>query len=106
MFRKPLSLFVTASAILGASQGLAAINDPHQRAQQMIVPPTMSTVGRHESVERIEIPAFVPPDVRAREMIRGDNVSAATASPQGHLQNHTMVGDLHQRVQAMILCKK
>lgn len=105
MIRKSLPLFVTASAVLGASQVLAAVNDPHQNARQMITPPAISTVAGHAAAPRFESPALVAPDVRARAMIRGESVPAATASPQDRLQSHTIVGDPHQRAQAMILCK-
>lgn len=106
MIRKSLSLFVTAGAVLGAGQVFAAVGDPHQNARQMIAPPTISTVVGQAVAQRLASPAFVAPDALARKMIRGESVGATTANPLGQLQSHAMGGDLHQRVQAMILCKK
>lgn len=103
MIRKSLSLIVTVSAVLGASQLMAAVSDPHQKARQMIAPPAIAAVAGDEAAQRLAVPDFLPPDVRAREMIRGK--SAATTSPQGQLQSHTLAGDIHRRAQAMILCK-
>lgn len=103
MIRKSLSLIVTVSAVLGTSQLMAAVNDPHQKARLMIAPPAIATVAGDEAAQRLAVPAFLPPDVRAHEMIRGESV--ATAGPQGHRQSHTMGVDLHRRAQAMILCK-
>lgn len=105
MIRKSLSLFVAAGAVLGAGQVLAAVGDPHQDARQMIAPPAIATVAGNAAAQRFASPASVAPDVRARQMIRGEAVAAATAGPQGHSQSRTTFGDLHQRVQSMILCK-